>query len=459
MRTLLAEHGGDELASLEPDVDRPLADRARRAARAARPAGRSVLSVLATRACSARASSSRCCSACAASRPSRCSRRSSSPAQSGLIVPTGPTATASRTRCCARSCTTTCPAASASRRTGARPSSCPSSVQRAPSQRDRPPLLPLAAGRRLRAGRLGRARRGRGRRAACRPSRTRSRSTNGRSRRRPSTPGAAARARRAPVRAAAARAPRGPRRGRAPHALARGRDRAPARLQRPAAARGARAAADPRDGRVPDPLVRSALEEVLRIAPEAPIPHRDQRAAQLACVPPYCARHASAAPSSARRRSGSRASSVSRWRCSRRCARALHSLSGPDHIDDVIAVADEMLGAERARPMDERRGAHRALRRVSSIAATWRPPTPRCGRSTRGAGVRAARGDLVHDRIRKQRRLARRRVRRGRGRQQRPGRPRRSGWDWATGGPSPNSQRSVIALAQSRSSKRPGHGT
>jgi hypothetical protein len=88
--------------------------------------------------------------------------------------------------------------------------------------------------------------------------------------------------------------------------------------------------------------VRSTLEEVLRVAPDGPDPQRISALSQLACVPPYAHDMQRSAALSEEavvlaRRLGD---SVRLFEALR--AR-LHALSGPDHIDDVIAVADEML--------------------------------------------------------------------------------------------------------------------
>jgi len=95
-------------------------------------------------------------------------------------------------------------------------------------------------------------------------------------------------------------------------------------------------------GGIPDPLVRSTLEEVLRVAPDGPDPQRISALSQLACVPPYAhdmlrsAALSEEAVALARRLGDS-------VRLFEALRARLHALSGPDHIDDVIAVADEML--------------------------------------------------------------------------------------------------------------------
>jgi eukaryotic-like serine/threonine-protein kinase len=93
---------------------------------------------------------------------------------------------------------------------------------------------------------------------------------------------------------------------------------------------------------LPDPIARAALEEVLRVSPEGPDPQRISALSQLACVPPYAhdmARSALLSEEAVRlaRKHGDSGQLFEALRA------RLHSLSGPDHLDDVIAVADEML--------------------------------------------------------------------------------------------------------------------
>jgi len=101
-------------------------------------------------------------------------------------------------------------------------------------------------------------------------------------------------------------------------------------------------------GAVPDPLVRSALEEVLRLAPEDALPLRIGALSQLACIPPH---------SLDMRRSGELSEQAlvlarrlgNRLRLFEALRARLHALSGPDHIDDLLEVASEMLALDSDR--------------------------------------------------------------------------------------------------------------
>jgi DNA-binding winged helix-turn-helix (wHTH) protein len=99
---------------------------------------------------------------------------------------------------------------------------------------------------------------------------------------------------------------------------------------------------------IPDPFVREALEEVLRIAPEGPGEQRIGALSQLACVPPYATDMRRSKELSGRalelaRQLGERASLFEALRS------RLYSLSGPDDIDALLAVTDEILALERDR--------------------------------------------------------------------------------------------------------------
>jgi hypothetical protein len=99
---------------------------------------------------------------------------------------------------------------------------------------------------------------------------------------------------------------------------------------------------------VPDPLVRSALEEVLRIAPGKG-PLRVGALSQLACIPPYAldmekSRELSGQALALAREHGDKASLFQALRA------RLHSLSGPDDADELLAATDEMLELDRSAP-------------------------------------------------------------------------------------------------------------
>jgi DNA-binding winged helix-turn-helix (wHTH) protein len=99
---------------------------------------------------------------------------------------------------------------------------------------------------------------------------------------------------------------------------------------------------------VPDTRVRDALEAALRIAPAGANPVRISAMSQLACVPPY-----------ANDMQRSKQLSAEALGLARECAEAgplfealrarLYSLSGPDDIDALLAVVDEMLQRDQAR--------------------------------------------------------------------------------------------------------------
>jgi tetratricopeptide (TPR) repeat protein len=100
---------------------------------------------------------------------------------------------------------------------------------------------------------------------------------------------------------------------------------------------------------IPDPLVRDALEEVLKIANEAPDAQRISAMSQLACIPPYAndmprSKQLSARALELARGLGQRGALFESLRS------RLYSLSGPDDIDDLLAAAGEILELDRERP-------------------------------------------------------------------------------------------------------------
>jgi eukaryotic-like serine/threonine-protein kinase len=157
-------------------------------------------------------------------------------------------------------------------------------------------------------------------------------------------------------------------------------------------------------GGVPDPIARAALEEVLRVSPEGPDPQRISALSQLACVPPYAhdmARSALLSEEAVRlaRKLGDSARLFEALRA------RLHSLSGPDRIADVIVVADEML------ELDERGGWTTGDAHMARLGAfLYRGDLPAADAELLAVerDARAARlpeAIWLHDRIRNQRRL------------------------------------------------------
>jgi DNA-binding winged helix-turn-helix (wHTH) protein len=157
-------------------------------------------------------------------------------------------------------------------------------------------------------------------------------------------------------------------------------------------------------GGVPDPIARKALEEVLRVCPDGPDPQRISALSQLACVPPYAhdmARSALLSEEAVQlaRKLGDSALLFEALRA------RLHSLSGPDRIDDVIAVADEMLA------LDERGGWTTGDAHMARLGAFLY----RGDRAAADAALLAVERDAraarlpeaiwMHDRIRNQQRL------------------------------------------------------
>jgi DNA-binding winged helix-turn-helix (wHTH) protein/tetratricopeptide (TPR) repeat protein len=101
--------------------------------------------------------------------------------------------------------------------------------------------------------------------------------------------------------------------------------------------------------RVPDPLARYALDEVLRIAQEGPNSQRIVALSQLACLPPYAddiqrSKQLSQEALDLARRFGERPSLFEALRS------RLYALSGPDDIDALLTVANEILELDREGP-------------------------------------------------------------------------------------------------------------
>jgi DNA-binding winged helix-turn-helix (wHTH) protein len=158
-------------------------------------------------------------------------------------------------------------------------------------------------------------------------------------------------------------------------------------------------------GGVPDPLVRTTLEEVLRVSPDGPNPHRISALSQLACVPPYSLDMQRSAELSEEAVALARQLGDS-LRLLEALRARLHSLSGPDHIDDVIAVSDEMLELnERGRWMNGE--AHMAR----MCALLYRGDLPAADAELQAVlreaqAVQLPEAIWMHDRIRNQRRIA-----------------------------------------------------
>jgi tetratricopeptide (TPR) repeat protein len=115
---------------------------------------------------------------------------------------------------------------------------------------------------------------------------------------------------------------------------------------------------------VPDELVLGALEQALHTAPEGAHPQRISALSQLACIPPIAldlerSKQTSAqALALARERTAGKAgdklgpSDDGGYSAGKRCLiealRArLYSLSGPDDIDELLQVCDEIIGLDR----------------------------------------------------------------------------------------------------------------
>ena len=99
---------------------------------------------------------------------------------------------------------------------------------------------------------------------------------------------------------------------------------------------------------IPDPLVRDALEDVLKMTSESD-ESRIRALSQLACVPPYATDMARSKQMSAQalelaRKAGARPALFEALRS------RLYSLSGPDDIDALLAAAAEVLELEGERP-------------------------------------------------------------------------------------------------------------
>jgi hypothetical protein len=157
-------------------------------------------------------------------------------------------------------------------------------------------------------------------------------------------------------------------------------------------------------GALPDALVRSALEEVLRVSPEGPDPQRISALSQLACVPPYAHDMARSALLSEEAVELARKLGDTNRLFEALRAR-LHSLSGPDHIDAVIEVADEML------EMNERGRWTSGDAHMARVGAyLYRGELEAADAALRAVEHEAQAGRLpeaiwMHDRIRNQRRL------------------------------------------------------
>ncbi|HKC52439.1 MAG TPA: hypothetical protein VKF60_16735, partial [Myxococcota bacterium] len=95
-------------------------------------------------------------------------------------------------------------------------------------------------------------------------------------------------------------------------------------------------------GAIPDRLVRSALEEVLRTSGDRPDPQRISALSQLACVPPYAHDMQRSDELSAEAVDLARKLGDGAALCEALSAR-LHSLSGPDRVDERLDVARELL--------------------------------------------------------------------------------------------------------------------
>jgi DNA-binding winged helix-turn-helix (wHTH) protein/tetratricopeptide (TPR) repeat protein len=156
-------------------------------------------------------------------------------------------------------------------------------------------------------------------------------------------------------------------------------------------------------GGVPDPLAREALEAVLRVAPDGD-PHRVGALSLLACVPPYAHDMRRSAELSGEAEALARRLGDPGWLLEALRAR-LHSLSGPDHVDAVIAVANEMLS------LNERGGWMNGDAHVACVGANlYRGDVAAADAALREVEreARAARlpeAIWLHDRIRNQRRL------------------------------------------------------
>src|SRR5262249_26438759 len=97
---------------------------------------------------------------------------------------------------------------------------------------------------------------------------------------------------------------------------------------------------------IPDPLVRDALEEVLRLGERVPEALRISALSQLACVPPYADDMRQSKELSGRALELARA--LGEPKPLRSALRAqLYSLSGPDDIEALLAITNEMLELER----------------------------------------------------------------------------------------------------------------
>ncbi len=105
---------------------------------------------------------------------------------------------------------------------------------------------------------------------------------------------------------------------------------------------------------IPDPLVRAALEQALQAAPLGPHPQRIHALSKLACLPPTAFELEQSKQTSALALSLARQRSVQLFGSGRatllEALRArLYSLSGPDDIDPLLAVCEEIAAIDRPR--------------------------------------------------------------------------------------------------------------
>jgi DNA-binding winged helix-turn-helix (wHTH) protein/tetratricopeptide (TPR) repeat protein len=94
---------------------------------------------------------------------------------------------------------------------------------------------------------------------------------------------------------------------------------------------------------VPDPAAREALEAVLNMQPPAELESRVHALAQLACIPPYSLDMKKSEELSRKALELARAQAPESTLVPEAMRARLYSLSGPDHIDQLLALTDEML--------------------------------------------------------------------------------------------------------------------
>jgi hypothetical protein len=97
---------------------------------------------------------------------------------------------------------------------------------------------------------------------------------------------------------------------------------------------------------VPDSSSREALEAVLNIEPEPPTELRVRALAQLACIPPYSLDMRKSEEMSRKAVELARSKSPDSALVLEAMRARLYSLSGPDNIDQLLALADEMLSID-----------------------------------------------------------------------------------------------------------------